>query len=135
MSNPATIGLAARAEPTLAGEGFRGPHIRVARDISGRPRRCPHRLLGVDLVMPELNGLDLKAHLKRIGKRLSIIFLTRQGDIPMSVRAIKAGAVNFLTKLVDQEEILAAVNVALAEGERDRAENESFARLGRGSNG
>jgi FixJ family two-component response regulator len=136
MSDPATIGLV-DDEPgmlralsrLLRAKGFavltfESPEVFLAVLADARIN-C----LVLDVVMPGLNGLDLQAHLKRIGKRLPIIFLTGQGDIPMSVRAIKAGAVNFLTKPVDQEEILAAVNVALAEGERDRAENESLARL------
>ena len=133
MSDPATIGLV-DDEPgmlralsrLLWAKGFavltfESPEVFLAV-LADTRIDC----LVLDVVMPGLNGLDLQARLKRIGKRLPIIFLTGQGDIPMSVRAIKAGAVNFLTKPVDQEEILAAVNVALAEGERDRANNESL---------
>jgi FixJ family two-component response regulator len=83
----------------------------------------------LDVAMPGLNGLELQVRLKGLGARLPIIFLTGQGDIPMSVRAIKAGAVNFLTKPVEQEELLAAVRVALTEGERDRVKNELLADL------
>jgi two-component system, LuxR family, response regulator FixJ len=83
----------------------------------------------LDVAMPRLNGLELQVRLKDLGARLPIIFLTGQGDIPMSVRAIKAGAVNFLTKPVEQEELLAAVRVALTEGERDRVKNELLAGL------
>jgi FixJ family two-component response regulator len=83
----------------------------------------------LDVAMPGLNGLELQVRLKDLGARLPIIFLTGQGDIPMSVRAIKAGAVNFLTKPVEQEELLAAVRVALTEGERDRVKNELLAGL------
>jgi FixJ family two-component response regulator len=83
----------------------------------------------LDVGMPELNGLDLQVRLKILGARLPIIFLTGQGDIPMSVRAIKAGAVNFLTKPVEEEELLAAVHAALVEGERDRAKNKLLAGL------
>jgi FixJ family two-component response regulator len=83
----------------------------------------------LDVAMPGLNGLELQVRLKDLGARLPIIFLTGQGDIPMSVRAIKAGAVNFLTKPVEQKELLAAVHVGLMEGERDRAKNKLLADL------
>ena len=74
----------------------------------------------LDVDMPGINGLDLQLRMKHIGARLPIVFLTGQGNIRMSVRAIKSGAVNFLTKPIDQEEIIAALRVAVAEGERDR---------------
>jgi len=69
--------------------------------------------LVLDVAMPELNGLDLQQQLSRRGILMPVIFLTGQSDIPMSVRAIKAGAVDFLTKPVNDAELLHAVNVAL----------------------
>jgi len=63
--------------------------------------------------MPELNGLELQQHLTRSGFLLPIVFLTGHGDIPMSVQAIKAGAVDFLTKPVKDADLLRAVRAAL----------------------
>lgn len=83
----------------------------------------------LDVAMPGLSGLDLQERLKRRGVSLPIIFLTGEGDIPMSVRAIKAGAVNFLTKPVDQAELLDTLRLALREGARLRAEEAALADL------
>ena len=67
----------------------------------------------LDLAMPGLNGLELQAHLSSSNCHRPIIFLTGNGDISKSVRAMKAGAVNFLTKPVDDRELLKAVDEAL----------------------
>ena len=69
--------------------------------------------LVLDVAMPELDGLELQGRLSRQDIPLPIIFLTGHGDIPMSVRAIKAGATDFLTKPVDGAALVAAVRVAL----------------------
>ena len=70
-------------------------------------------VLILDLAMPGMNGLELQQALSRAGCRRPIIFLSGQGDIPKSVRAMKDGAVNFLTKPVDARELFAAVEEAL----------------------
>ena len=67
--------------------------------------------------MPGLSGLDLQGELSHAGIHLPVIFITGHGDIPTTVRAMKAGAVEFLTKPVSDSELLAALNQAL---ERDR---------------
>ena len=72
----------------------------------------------LDLQMPGPSGLDLQQVLAREENPLPIIFLTGHGDIPQSVRAMKAGAMDFLTKPIDSQILLAAVRTALA---RDRA--------------
>ena len=69
--------------------------------------------LVLDVAMPELNGLELQQRLTRSGVLVPIVFLTGHGDIPMSVQAIKAGAVDFLTKPVDDTDLLRAVRAAL----------------------
>jgi len=74
--------------------------------------------LVLDVGMPGLNGLALQNALNESANEIPIIFITGQGDIPMSVRAIKAGATEFLTKPLRKEELLAAVRQAL---ERDTA--------------
>lgn len=79
--------------------------------------------LVLDVAMPELDGLDLQKRLTRDGILVPIIFLTGHGDIPMSVRAMKAGAVDFLTKPVNDVDLLHAVRAALirAAEQRDTA--------------
>ena len=67
----------------------------------------------LDVNLPGLNGLDLQQELAESDTEVPIIFLTGHGDIPMTVRAVKAGAANFLTKPVDDEELLNAVRQAL----------------------
>jgi FixJ family two-component response regulator len=69
--------------------------------------------LVLDVAMPELNGLELQRHLTHQGILIPIIFLTGRGDIPTSVRAIKAGATDFLTKPVDANVLIQAVRAAL----------------------
>ena len=67
----------------------------------------------LDVCMPGPSGLDLQLALSRRGSSLPIIFLTGNGDIPMSSLAMKRGAVDFLTKPVDKEQLLAAIGTAL----------------------
>jgi FixJ family two-component response regulator len=75
--------------------------------------------LVLDVRMPGMSGLDLQAHLGRGGYCLPIIFLTAHGDVRTSVRAMKAGAVEFLTKPFHEQELLEAIQHAI---ERDREE-------------
>ena len=72
----------------------------------------------IDMRMPGMNGLQLQEELSSRGVLLPIIFLTGHGDIPMSVRAIKAGAVDFLTKPITREQLLLAVRAAIREDEK-----------------
>ncbi len=69
--------------------------------------------LVLDVAMPELDGLELQRRLTHHGILIPIVFLTGHGDIPMSVRAIRAGAIDFLTKPVDAAALINSVNAAL----------------------
>jgi FixJ family two-component response regulator len=85
----------------------------------------------LDVELPDLNGLDLQAELTKSGIGMPIVFLTGRGDIPMSVRAMKAGAVGFLTKPFRKEELLDAIHEALlrdAELRRQRSESAELRR-------
>ncbi|HEX4439888.1 MAG TPA: response regulator [Thermoanaerobaculia bacterium] len=75
----------------------------------------------LDLSMPGRDGLELQEALARRGSELPVIFLTGRGDVPQSVRAMKRGAVDFLSKPVDDEVLLAAIREALG---RDRERRE-----------
>jgi FixJ family two-component response regulator len=74
--------------------------------------------LVLDVHLPGISGLDLPAELERSGRPLPIVFITGEGTIPMGIRAMKSGAVEFLTKPFDERELLAAIEQALG---RDRA--------------
>ncbi len=88
----------------------------------------PHGLacLILDVAMPGRDGLEVQDLLRRGGASIPVIFLTGRGDIPMSVRAIKSGAVDFLTKPVEDADLLRAVDAAL---EVSRAEQRRQAGL------
>jgi FixJ family two-component response regulator len=82
--------------------------------------------LVLDVHMPGLSGLDLQRELADRGVELPIVFLTGHGDIPMTVRAMKAGAVEFLTKPVKSRELIAAIRSAIERGRvRHQARRES----------
>ena len=76
----------------------------------------------LDVRMPGLDGMSMQARLAALGDQPPIIFLTGHGDIPMSVRAMKQGAFDFLTKPVDEEVLLNAVHQALTHHRSDRAD-------------
>jgi uroporphyrinogen-III synthase len=80
----------------------------------------------LDVRLPGVNGLDFQEQLNRVGVQLPIIFITAHGDIPMNLRALKAGAVDFLAKPFQKEELLTAVYQAL---DRDRARRAEAAEL------
>ena len=82
--------------------------------------------LVLDVAMPGLNGLELQQSLIARGNELAIIFLTGHGDIPMTVKAIKHGAVDFLTKPVDHDDLLKAVLAAI---EKDRLQRQARAEV------
>ena len=83
--------------------------------------------LVLDVRMPGLSGLELQRELTQSGIQIPIIFITGHGDIPMSVRAMKAGAVEFLTKPFRSRSLLDAIRAAL---ERDRAAQQARVEAG-----
>ena len=85
--------------------------------------------LMLDVAMPELDGLELQQHLTHQGILIPIIFVTGHGDIPTSVRAIKAGATDFLTKPVDGAALVQAVRAALQVAEARHREAAEIAAL------
>ncbi|WP_426232394.1 response regulator transcription factor [Pararhizobium sp. DWP3-4] len=79
--------------------------------LDGADLKRPGCIL-LDVRLPGANGLDFQLHLEKLGNRMPIIFMTGHGDIPMTVRAMKAGAVDFLAKPFRDQDILDAVAVA-----------------------
>ena len=92
--------------------GWRPETFASAREFLARPRSLTPSCLVLDVSLPDLNGLDLQ---KLVADRteMPIIFITGYGDIPVAVRAMKAGAVEFLTKPLDDEALLGAVRQAV----------------------
>jgi len=80
--------------------------------------------LVLDVRMPGLTGMDLQRELQTVNRNVPIVFITGHGDIPMSVKAMKAGAVDFLSKPVKDTDLLRAIERAIARACRDRAERE-----------
>ena len=111
-------------EEGFAVEVFESADAFLAR-ADGQQPDC----LVLDVTMPGMDGLELQRRLAENGQPLPIVFLTGHGDIPMSVRAIKAGAADFLTKPVQPIALLSAVRAAIELGmstHRARAEIEGF---------
>lgn len=87
---------------------------------------CPQDCYGcaiIDYRMPEIDGLQLQEELTKRNILLPVIFLTGHGNIPTSVKAMKAGAVDFLTKPVRREKLISIVTAAMMASEKSRAEN------------
>src|SRR5262245_23313866 len=82
--------------------------------------------LVLDVRMPGPSGLDLQVALAKQAEPLPVVFLTGHGDIPMTVRALKAGAVDFLTKPVDRKTLLAAIETALAQDLQRRSQRDEL---------
>jgi FixJ family two-component response regulator len=99
-------------------EGLRVETFATAQDFLRRKRPDLPGCVVLDVELPGLSGLDLQRELAAHGIKLPIIFITGYGDIPMSVRAMKAGATEFLTKPFRDQDLLDAIQQAL---ERDRA--------------
>jgi FixJ family two-component response regulator len=85
--------------------------------------------LVLDIRLPGISGLDFQVDLDKAGIRIPIIFMTGHGDIPMSVQAMKAGAVDFLTKPLRHQEMIHAVTRALAVDQKRRADEKTVSDL------
>ncbi|WP_438011137.1 response regulator [Sorangium sp. So ce321] len=96
-------------------EAYASPGAFLERAPSERPGCAV-----IDLRMPGLDGIELQEQLSRRGCPLPIVFLTGHGDVPSSVRAMKAGAIDFLTKPCDDTDLLAAVARAIERDARGR---------------
>ena len=92
-----------------------------AREFLARERDEGPGCLVLDLRMPDMTGLELQDALERAGYAIPIVFVSGHGDIPASVKAMKAGAIDFLTKPVQNRDLLQAVERALARARAARA--------------
>ena len=115
----------ASTERLVRSVGFSVQSFQSARDFVGSRRPNVPSCLILDVRLPGLSGLDLQRELAEAGVHLPIIFVTGYGDIPMSVQAMKAGAVEFLTKPFRDQVLLDAIRQAI---ERDRVAREQRTR-------
>jgi len=114
-------------ERLLRSAGLQVQAFASAREFLNHRQPEGPACLVLDVRMPGLSGMDLQRELTQAGIHIPIIFITGHGDIPMSVRAIKAGAVEFLTKPFRSRSLLDAVRAAL---EQDRAAHQTRSEAG-----
>jgi len=113
----------------LAAEGFEARGFAAGAAFIGAARPDTAACLVCDMKMPELGGLEVAAEMARQGSGIPIIFMTGFGSIPMTVQAMKAGAIEFLTKPVAPEELLRAVRDGLRTDEANLAARRETAQL------
>jgi FixJ family two-component response regulator len=104
--------------------GLRAESFAAGGEFLARGRTNSPSCLVLDVRLPQMSGLDFQNRLTENGMQIPIIFITAHGDVPMSVKALKAGAVEFLTKPFRDQELLDAIQQAL---QRDRAAREQQA--------
>src|SRR6185369_2033018 len=107
----------------LASFDMRAITFGSAAEYMAYPKPDVPACLVLDVELPDINGLDLQSRIAE-GNHPHIVFITGHGDIPSSVRAIKTGAVDFLTKAFREADLMRAINVALAEN-RDARQNRA----------
>jgi FixJ family two-component response regulator len=115
----------------LTSTGFQVEAFPTAKAFLAARRPDVPCCLVLDVQLPGLGGLDLQRELHAADAMLPIIFLTGYGDIPMSVHAMKAGAVEFLTKPVRQQDLLDAIRQAIERDSADRLQRNELAQLRR----
>jgi len=112
------VNVRASIQGLLKAVGLRSECFETAEEFLSKSEPDGPSCLVLDVSLPGLGGLELQRKLAEAGVRIPIIFITGHGDIPMTVRAIKSGAVEFLTKPFDDENLLNAIQLAF---DRDRA--------------
>jgi RNA polymerase sigma factor (sigma-70 family) len=111
-------------ESLIRWEGWQVETFASAREFLERPASRAPSCLVLDVSLPDLNGLDLQRAIAPERSEMPIIFITGYGNVPMTVQAMKAGAVEFLTKPVESDALLGAIGSAI---ERSRAALEQQA--------
>jgi len=106
--------------------GLRAESFATGEEFLRRKRSNDPSCLVLDVRLPQMSGLDFQRQLAETGVEIPIIFVTAHGDVPMSVRALKSGAVEFLTKPFRDQDLLDAIQQAL---QRDRAARERQAEI------
>jgi len=109
--------------------GLRVEVFAACQDFLSRPLPDVPSCLILDVRLPGLSGLDLQRQLSESGNRIPVIFMTGHGNIPMSVRAMKAGAVEFLTKPFRDKDLLDAIQMAIERDRQRRLEDQEVSDL------
>jgi DNA-binding NtrC family response regulator len=136
MSNPGALVYVVDDDPSaregvaglIRSAGLMAETFASGEEFLAAPRPKLPGCLVLDVNLPGVNGLDLQQELAKSNVQVPIIFLTGHGDIPMTVRAVKAGAANFLTKPVDDEELLKAIRRCITSGQEAGQHFESDVR-------
>ena len=113
----------------LSAEGFEVRTFASAAEFLAAYRAEETTCLLLDVNMPEIGGIDLQARLGQLGDAVPIVFLTGNRSVPVSVRAMKAGAADYLTKPVNDVDLLRAVRAALALAESRKGAHAALADL------
>jgi len=119
-------GVRAAIRGLLKSAGLRCESFRSAEEFLRRNQPDGPSCLVLDISLPGVNGLEFQRELADAGFQIPIIFITGHGDIPMTVKAMKSGAVEFLTKPFVDQELLDAIEQAL---ERDRVTRQQGSKL------
>jgi FixJ family two-component response regulator len=114
-------GMRRAVQDLVESVGLHAESFATGLEFLNRERTSDPSCLVLDVRLPQMSGLDFQRMLAELGMQIPIIFITAHGDIPMSVKALKSGAVEFLTKPFRDQDLLDAIQQAL---ERDRAARE-----------
>jgi FixJ family two-component response regulator len=119
-------GMSQAIQDLVESVGLRAESFATGQEFLSRQRTSDPSCLVLDVRLPQMSGLDFQRRLTETGVQIPIIFITAHGDVPMSVRALKSGAVEFLTKPFRDQDLLDAIQEAL---QRDRVGREQEAEL------
>ena len=119
-------GMRQAVQDLVESVGLRAESFATGQEFLSRQRTYDPSCLVLDVRLPQMSGLDFQRRLVEVGMHIPIIFITAHGDVPMSVRALKSGAVEFLTKPFRDQDLLDAIQQAL---QRDRAAREQQAEV------
>jgi FixJ family two-component response regulator len=119
-------GMRQAVQDLVESVGLRAESFSTGEEFLKKQRTTDPSCLVLDVRLPQMSGLDFQRQLTEIGVQIPIIFITAHGDIPMSVRALKSGAVEFLTKPFRDQDLVDAIQQAL---HRDSAAREQQAEI------
>jgi FixJ family two-component response regulator len=122
-------GVRASIQGLLRSAGLRSEAFETAQEFLRRQRPDGPTCLVLDVRLPEISGLEFQDQLARAGVHIPIIFITGHGDVPTSVKAMKSGAVEFLTKPFNDEDLLEAIRHALERDRQARQQEQEMAHL------